>query len=62
MDLGRYNFRAEPVADRQLIYVDNGEAALSQLINDGLTPSSSLVRRAGLEDVFLALTGRTLVE
>ncbi len=62
VDLSRYNFRTEPLADRTLVYVDDGEAALAQLINDGLTPASSLVRRAGLEDVFLALTGRTLVE
>ena len=54
--------RVEVLPDRLLLYTDDGEAA-SQAVNDrGLHPLSSLVRRATLEDVFLRLTGRTLVD
>ncbi|MBA2773684.1 MAG: ABC transporter ATP-binding protein [Nocardioidaceae bacterium] len=54
--------RVEALPDRLLLYTDDGEAA-SQTVNDrGLHPLSSLVRRATLEDVFLRLTGRTLVD
>ena len=54
--------RVEVLPDRLLLYTDDGEAA-SQAVNDrGLLPLSSLVRRATLEDVFLRLTGRTLVD
>ncbi len=48
--------------DRLLVYTDDGEAASNAVHERGLTPSSSLVRRASLEDVFLRLTGRTLVD
>ncbi len=61
-DLDDLGLRTESLADRTLIYTDDGEGTLAKLVNDGHTPSSSLVRRASLEDVFLALTGRTLVE
>lgn len=54
--------RMEVLPDRVLLYVDAGEAAMEQLHRLGLHPESSLVRRAGLEDVFLLLTGRTLVD
>ncbi len=50
------------VADRILVYVHDGDAAAQQVYERGLTPSGVLVRRGGLEDVFLRLTGRTLVE
>jgi hypothetical protein len=50
------------LTDRTLIYTDDGEATMAELVNSGRTPSSSLVRRSSLEDVFLALTGRRLVE
>ncbi len=62
VDLESLGHRIEPLADRTLVYTDSGEATLAELVNSGRTPSSSLVRRAGLEDVFLALTGRRLVE
>ena len=54
--------RIEALPDRLLIYTDDGEAALSELHRRELVPESSLVRRSSLEDVFLKLTGRTLVE
>ena len=48
--------------DRLLIYADDGEAALSELHRREIVPESALVRRSSLEDVFLKLTGRTLIE
>jgi lipooligosaccharide transport system ATP-binding protein len=54
--------RVEVLPDRLLLYTKDGEGAAS-LVNDrGIHPLSTLVRRAGLEDVFLCLTGRTLVD
>lgn len=52
--------RVEVLPDRVLVYADDGEAALREVHNRGAMPESSLVRRSSLEDVFLALTGRTL--
>ncbi len=54
--------RYEVLPDRILMYSDDGDATLGQVHGRGLTPESALVRRASLEDVFLHLTGRTLVE
>lgn len=54
--------RIEVLPDRLLIYDDNGDAALSELHRREIVPESALVRRSSLEDVFLKLTGRTLVE
>lgn len=54
--------RVEVLPDRILLYVDNGEQALEEIAARGLHPKSSLVRRSSLEDVFLRLTGRTLVD
>jgi lipooligosaccharide transport system ATP-binding protein len=54
--------RLEPLPDRLLWYADDGESALARVHTLGLTPITALVRRASLEDVFLALTGRTLVD
>ena len=55
-------FRSEVLPDRVLVYTDDGEGALAEAHHRGLQPESALVRRAGLEDVFLLLTGRTLVD
>jgi lipooligosaccharide transport system ATP-binding protein len=44
------------------MYADDGEALLHTLIGKGLHPNTSLIRRSSLEDVFLRLTGRTLVD
>jgi lipooligosaccharide transport system ATP-binding protein len=54
--------RVEVLPDRILIYSADGEAELGQLLRQGLEPITSLVRRSSLEDVFLRLTGRTLIE
>jgi len=52
--------RVEPVADRLLIYTDDGDRTKAAIDGDGIGAASVLVRRASLEDVFLILTGRTL--
>jgi len=54
--------RIEPLPDRILIYSEDGEKVLKQIHKLGLEPQTSLVRRSSLEDVFLRLTGRTLVD
>ncbi len=54
--------RAEVLPDRLLLYVDDGDAALGAVHDLGLVPDSALVRRSTLEDVFLCLTGRSLVD
>lgn len=54
--------RHEVLADRVLVYVNNGEHALKAVVEAGLEPIASLVRRSSLEDVFLRLTGRSLIE
>lgn len=54
--------RVEVLPDRLLLYVDDGDQALAAVHARGLVPESALVRRSTLEDVFLALTGRTLVD
>ena len=54
--------RLEILPDRILVYTENGEKALEKVTKLGLNPITSLVRRSSLEDVFLRLTGRTLVD
>ena len=54
--------RIEELPDRLLLYVDDGDEALARVHAKGLRPESALVRRSTLEDVFLRLTGRTLVD
>lgn len=54
--------RHEVLPDRLLLYVDDGEEALAHVYERKLHPESSLVRRSTLEDVFLRLTGRSLVD
>jgi lipooligosaccharide transport system ATP-binding protein len=54
--------RLEALPDRLLVYTSDGEAALAAAHAKGVRPLSSLVRRSTLEDVFLRLTGRTLVD
>jgi lipooligosaccharide transport system ATP-binding protein len=60
--LGETPARVELLPDRLLLYVEDGEAALELVRAAGLRPVSSLVRRSTLEDVFLRLTGRALVD
>ena len=59
---GRYGERIEVLPDRVLVYTEDGEEDLRRLTADGLHPMTSLVRRSSLEDVFLRLTGRSLVD
>jgi len=52
--------RTELLADRILMYVPDGDAALAAVLGRGLAPLTTLIRRSTLEDVFLRLTGRSL--
>jgi lipooligosaccharide transport system ATP-binding protein len=54
--------RVEVLPDRLLVYTDDGDEAAAVVHSRGIAPLSSLVRRSTLEDVFLHLTGRTLVD
>ncbi|MEV0879638.1 ABC transporter ATP-binding protein [Micromonospora echinofusca] len=54
--------RVEVLPDRILLYVPDGDAAVAEVGERGLHPANVLVRRSSLEDVFLHLTGRTLVD
>jgi lipooligosaccharide transport system ATP-binding protein len=54
--------RIERLPDRVLLYADDGEAAVAAAHARGLEPETVLVRRSSLEDVFLRLTGRSLVD
>lgn len=60
--LASFARRVEVLPDRVLLYVDNGDETLQEIHAAGIAPSSALVRRSSLEDVFLRLTGRTLVD
>ncbi|HEX9993208.1 MAG TPA: ABC transporter ATP-binding protein [Acidimicrobiales bacterium] len=60
--LGGLGDRVEPLPDRTLVYTDDGDAAATRVHELGLRPESTLVRRSTLEDVFLRLTGRSLVD
>ena len=54
--------RLEVLPDRLLLYTDDGEKVVEQIRRMGLVPERTLVRRSSLEDVFLYLTGRSLVD
>jgi len=54
--------RVEVLADRLLLYTDDGDATADEVAASGLSPASTIVRRAGLEDVFMSLTGRGLTD
>ncbi|MDO8121339.1 ABC transporter ATP-binding protein [Isoptericola sp. b490] len=54
--------RIDTLPDRVLVYAADGEAVVEQVSRLGLHPTTSLVRRSSLEDVFLRLTGRSLIE
>jgi len=58
----RLDLRSERLPDRLLVYADDGDKAVTALAGHGVAAVSTLIRRATLEDVFLTLTGRTLVE
>jgi lipooligosaccharide transport system ATP-binding protein len=54
--------RVEHLPDRILLYAEDGEAAAVAVHQRGLKPETVLVRRSSLEDVFLRLTGRSLID
>jgi lipooligosaccharide transport system ATP-binding protein len=54
--------RVEVLPDRILVYAEDGDSVADEVHRRGLMPGSVLVRRSSLEDVFLHLTGRTLVD
>jgi lipooligosaccharide transport system ATP-binding protein len=54
--------RIEHLPDRVLVYAADGEAVANVVHERGLQPETMLVRRSSLEDVFLRLTGRSLIE
>jgi lipooligosaccharide transport system ATP-binding protein len=54
--------RIEVLPDRVLLYSEDAEHVLEEIVRSGMQPKTSLVRRSSLEDVFLRLTGRTLIE
>ncbi len=54
--------RVEVLPDRLLVYSEDGEQVIARVHERGLQPAAVLVRRSTLEDVFLRLTGRTLVD
>ena len=54
--------RVEVLPDRVLIYTDDGEHAIEQIAARHIPVEGTLVRRSSLEDVFLRLTGRSLIE
>ena len=54
--------RVEVLPDRLLLYTSDGEETIAKVHERGLRPVATLVRRSTLEDVFLRLTGRTLVD
>ena len=54
--------RVEELPDRTLLYTADGDATAAAIAERGLPPHSTLIRRSTLEDVFLHLTGRTLVD
>lgn len=60
--LKQYCERIEVLPDRILMYADDAEQVLEAIVKQGIHPMTSLVRRSSLEDVFLRLTGRSLIE
>ena len=60
--LGRLASHVEQLPERLQFYADDGEQVLEQIHQMGLPVERALVRRATLEDVFLRLTGRTLID
>jgi lipooligosaccharide transport system ATP-binding protein len=60
--LGGIAKRVEELPDRLLLYTDDADRTAADVHERGIVPRSMVVRRATLEDVFLRLTGRTLVD
>jgi len=62
MKLDGVAHRSEVLADRVLLYTDDAEATQHEMSERGIHPEQVLVRRSTLEDVFLKLTGRRLID
>jgi len=60
--LNHLSERLEVLPDRLLMYTESGEELLAKISALNIHPNTSLVRRSSLEDVFLRLTGRSLIE
>ncbi|MEA2451303.1 MAG: lipooligosaccharide transport system ATP-binding protein [Actinomycetota bacterium] len=54
--------RLEELPDRVLLYTSNGDHTTNEVTERGVHPEATVVRRSTLEDVFLRLTGRSLIE
>ncbi len=54
--------RVEVLPDRVLLYTDDADEAAAEVARRGMQPESTVTRRSTLEDVFLRLTGRSLVD
>ncbi len=54
--------RVEMLPDRTLLYTDSADQTLVNLTERALDIESTIVRRSTLEDVFLRLTGRSLID
>ena len=54
--------RSEILADRVMLYTDDADDTQEGLGRRGVHPEQVLVRRSTLEDVFLRLTGRQLID
>jgi len=61
-ELHSFADRLEELPDRLLLYTESGEDLLARIVAANIHPNTSLVRRSSLEDVFLRLTGRSLIE
>jgi lipooligosaccharide transport system ATP-binding protein len=60
--LGELAGRMEALPDRVLLYTDDADHTADEVEARGVTPEATVSRRSTLEDVFLRLTGRSLVE
>ncbi len=60
--IGEFSPRSEVLADRALLYTDDAEETIANVTAAGLEPETILARRSSLEDVFLRLTGRSLID
>ncbi|MFQ5518046.1 MAG: AAA family ATPase, partial [Acidimicrobiia bacterium] len=54
--------RVEVLPDRVLLYTDDADSTADEVHAAGIVPETTVSRRSTLEDVFLRLTGRTLVD
>ena len=61
-DLRDHAARIELLAERVLLYTDDSEGVERRLAELAVEPASMLVRRSTLEDVYLMITGRELID